>query len=114
MNRTKKWNGCPPSLRLFPEFISAVKEGGKSSTVRMGRKSFQTGFMLLEGDHEKIPVRVTNITHKRFCDLTEEDAKADGAESLSTLEETLRSIYPTIRIKSPVTIVYFEPVCGGI
>lgn len=114
MNRSPKWNGRPSSLRLLPEFISAVQEGSKRATVRMGRKWFQTGFIFLESDHEKILVCVTEVTHKRFCDLTEEDARADGAESLSALKETLRSIYPTIRIKSHVTIVQFEPVCGGV
>ena len=114
MNRNPKWNGRPPSLRLFPEFISAVREGSKSATVRMGRKSFQTEFMLLESDHEKIPVRVTEVTHKRFCDLTEEDAKADGARNLSVLKDTLQSIYSRIQMNSAVTIVHFESLCEGV
>lgn len=114
MNTDPKQDGRPPSLRLLPEFISAVREGSKRATVRVGHKWFRTDFIFLESNREKIAMRLTEVTHKRFCDLTEEDAKADGSENLSALKETLRSIYPTIRIKSPVTIVHFESLCGGV
>ena len=114
MSRSPKWDGRPPSVRLLPKFVSAVREGNKRVIVQRGHKWFQTGFIFLESDLEKIPMRVTKVTHKRFCDLTEEDAKAAGARRLNALKKTLRSIYPTIQIKSPVTIVHFETVCEGV
>ncbi len=113
MKRHPKWDGRAPTLKLFPEFLPAVRRGIKRATVRRGRKTAPSGFIFLESDLERIPVRITTVTHKRFCDLTEEDAKADGARSLTALQDTLRSIYPTIRTHSPVTIFHFEPVCGG-
>lgn len=109
-NMAQGSRGEPPSLRLLPEFIDAVRRGKKSSTIRKGHREFPIGLMLLESDTQRLPVKVTNVLHTRFCDLTDQDAKRDGFEDLNELQRTLFSIYPNLKEKSTLTVICFQPL----
>lgn len=112
MSKRPNRNTEPPSLRLLPEFISLVRSGKKTATVRAGRKWFDSRLLILNSDSESVPVRVVETTHKRFCDLTAEDALRDGLNDVRSLQHTLRFIYPKLGPKSIVTVVRFESLCG--
>jgi ABC-type ATPase with predicted acetyltransferase domain len=103
-----------PTLKLFPEFLSMITYGQKNSTIRRGLKRIKKGLLILESGKELIPVNVTKIIYKRYCNLTEEDAKSEGMEDLPILKRRLEEIYPTIKLNSFVTIIKFEPICGEI
>lgn len=112
MTQRQHWNSNPPSLKLFPEFLSEVRKGNKTTTIRAGRKHFEKGLLLLQSDREIIAVRVIETNHKTFSELTKEDAKSEGFKSVSELKETLLYIYPKLKADSPITIIRFEPLCG--
>lgn len=105
-------NGYFPSLRLLPQFMEAVREGRKTTTIRIGKKIFEAELLLLESSVEEILMRVVDVEYKQFSQLTHEDAYRDGAINLQELRETLIKIYPRLRERTTVTIVHFEPICG--
>ncbi|MCD6506491.1 GNAT family N-acetyltransferase [Candidatus Poribacteria bacterium] len=104
-------NGVP-TLRLLPEFFSAVRRGDKRTTIRKGRKFLQSDLLLFQCGEEYLPVRVIKIIRKRFSKLTAEDARNDGFSSLSELQSNLRALYPDLQRNSIVTIIYFQLLCG--
>jgi ABC-type lipoprotein export system ATPase subunit/GNAT superfamily N-acetyltransferase len=112
MSKGSAWNGNPPSLRLLPELISEVRKGKKRASVRAGRKWFEAGLLILQSDRESLPVRVTETLHKRFSDLTCEDAMLEGLNDVESLQHTLRCIYPKLGPRSIITVVRFEPLSG--
>jgi ABC-type ATPase with predicted acetyltransferase domain len=114
VNRAQSKNGNFPSLRLFPDALAAVKEGSKRATVRRGRKPFSPGLLLLSSGCDTVPVRVTSVVHKRFSDLSDEDAHADGVSNVQELRKVLSSIYPGLGDGNTVTVVHFEPLCGEV
>jgi len=101
-----------PSLRMFPEFIGQVRAGTKTATIRPGLKTFKPGLLVLESEHEMLTVRITGVTHKRFSELTDEDARHEGFDDSEALRQTLSYIYPRLRDKSMLTVVRFEPLFG--
>lgn len=114
MNRAQHQNGSLPCLRVFPELLAAVKAGTKRATVRRGRKGFEPGLLLLSSGSDSLIVRVTATVQKQFSALSEEDAHADGVDSIEALRNALLKIYPGLGNRSPVTVIHFEPLCGEI
>jgi uncharacterized protein YqfB (UPF0267 family) len=112
VGQAQNWGGSVPRLRLLPEFFEAVRSGRKHTTMRLGRKWFQPGLLLFECDSDSLAVNVTEVLHKQFADLTENDARDDGIEHLNTLKKTLRSIYPSISNESYLTIIRFGSLCN--
>lgn len=106
------WQGDPPSLRLFPEFISEVRRGNKTSTVRPGTKLFEPGLLVLQSDKEMLTVRIVDTIHKKLSDLTDDDARRDGMNDADALRKSLMCIYPRLGPKSMMTIIRFELLCG--
>jgi ABC-type lipoprotein export system ATPase subunit len=114
LSRIKAHNGPLPSLRVFPQLLTAVKEGTKRATVRKGQRAIKPGLLLLSSGNGTVVVRVKSIVHKRFSMLTDEDANADGVASVEALRKELLSIYPRLSGRSAVTVVHFEPLFGEV
>lgn len=101
-------DGKLPNLRVFPEMITAILEGKKSTTIRKGRRPFNTGLLCLTDGQRTIAVRVTSTCFKSVGSLNDEDAHTENLESLEKLKQTLKSIYPNIGNRSFVTVIHFE------
>jgi uncharacterized protein YqfB (UPF0267 family) len=108
MNDPHENRGNVPRIRVWTTLLAAVKTGIKTATVRKGRRPIKPGLLLLSDGHDSVPVRVLSSTCKRFSHLSEEDAQAEGLESVLELKRTLHNIYPGIRDRSLVTVIYFE------
>lgn len=106
--------GRVPRLRLRTEFFDAILRGEKRSTIRKGSKRYEPGLLLLESESNCLAVEVTNVVHKRFRDLDQEDARKEGVGSVELLKEILRSLYPRLHGNSMVTIISFMLPCGEI
>jgi len=114
MNRAQSRNGSVPYLRLVPELLETVKDGTKRATVRRGRRMFDPGLLLLSSGDDTMAVRVTASIQKRFAELTDEDAHADGVANVEALRNALHSIYPGLGERDTVTVVHFESLCGEV
>lgn len=103
-----------PSLRILPNFLDDIYTNKKYTTIRKGRKTIQPGILLLENDNNRLVVNVTKVIYKHFDELSEEDAKNDGFNSLEDLRHAIKKLYPTIRNKNIMTIISFQLPYGTI
>ena len=108
MSDPSEFRGNIPRIRVFPTLLTAVKEGMKRATVRKGRRSIKPGLLLLSDGKESVAVRVTSSVCKRFSHLSNEEAQAEGMESATALKRLVQRIYPDLRERSLVTVIYFE------
>lgn len=101
-------------INFDPEFTPLILSGAKRTTIRKGIRSYPVG-NLVELTVESKPfavAKVRKVVVKRISELSEEDAKNDGFESLEDLLQTLRKIYGVIKEDEFVTVVHFELVSG--
>ncbi len=98
----------PAKMRLLPEYINAIREGHKTTTIRLGKRSISTSTLILESDIDSIEVQVTSIYHKKFQNLTKADAQKDGFTTLQELKTALSMFYPNIKPNAIVTLIEFK------
>lgn len=96
------------SLWLNPMFLEWVRTGRKRSTVRIGKRNFDLGPLGLQSQDEKIEVTVTDVSHKKFKDLSVGDAMEDGFDDLDGFKKILKQIYPELKEDSELTVIKFE------
>lgn len=101
-----------PTLRLSPEFVTAIQKGQKTTTIRIGKRQIEQGLLVFESSGCNILVRVVDIVEKTFSRLNDHDAQRDGMQNIEELKETLKKFYPKIGPRSRVSIIYFEQVCS--
>ncbi|MEU9305610.1 ASCH domain-containing protein [Streptomyces sp. NPDC048269] len=98
------------TLHFHPAYLDAVRAEEKTTTVRF-RDPVETGpvSLVFELDDEvALPGVVTQVTAKRFAQLSESDARADGFRDLAELHDRLRFHYPHIRLTDTIAIVHFR------
>jgi hypothetical protein len=98
------------SIPLAEEFVDAVVGRRKRTTIRAGQRSYTLGPTQLTSAKRKVPVRIVAVRYKRFRDLTDADAVADGFESINSLSAVLMRFYPALKPSDLVTIVEFSPL----
>lgn len=108
------------SFSLFDNYVEWLKEGRKVTTIR-----FVEGGLTVPGSHEMplivtkdfrqtasfvqdYTVKVEGVLIKKFCELDNIDAQRDGFEKTSHLKGILKSIYPTIRDESFLSINFIS------
>ncbi|MEM2086070.1 MAG: ASCH domain-containing protein [Archaeoglobaceae archaeon] len=97
-------------INFDSEFTSLILSGVKKTTIRKGIRSYPVG-NLVELTVENKPfavAKVKKVVVKRISELSEEDAKKDGFESLKDLLDKLRRIYGELGENDFVTLVHFE------
>ena len=100
------------SLSIATEYLSAIRCGHKSSTIRKGRLSIKKGMLLLKARTDYVIVKVTGTKVMSLKKLTNKDAKKDGFRNLRELKEGLKKHFSTLQDNHLVTIIYFEVSCG--
>ena len=84
-------------IKLRKEMFGSLSDGTKKSTSRLGKRSVNVGddliFEMTEDETVKYQTKVTNVILCKFKDLTEEEAKMEGYNSLADLKEALLEIY---------------------
>ena len=100
-----------PTLPIAAEYLSAIRTGCKSTTIRKGKPSIKKGRLLLTARTGFVSVNVTDVKVTRFSCLTDVDANKDGFASLAELQKALTKHYPDLGDNNWVTIIYFETCC---
>lgn len=100
----------PRPLLFSKKYLENLLSGKKLSTVRVGYKKYRPGdiVLVLCGGFVLGRVKIVRVECKRFIDLTEEDARRDGFNSLHELRRALMQHYPRVRANTIFTIIYFE------
>lgn len=99
-------------INFDSEFVDAIIEGRKITTVRKGIKRYPVGRIVeLTVDNKPFAkARVDKVVVKRVGELTDDDAKKDGFNSREELIKALKRIYGNIKDSEFVTIVHFTLV----
>jgi len=98
-------------LMLKRQFVEKILSGEKATTIRLGRVEIHSKeFYIHAGGRIIARAVIEGVSYKRLKELTDEDAKADGFNSVSELKETLRKFYPNIKEHDWVTIIRFRIV----
>ena len=82
----------------------------KRITIREGHRDYSPGSAML-GCHIlnwAIIRKIISVEHQLLADVTEQEYKDDGFNTLFELADGLRKYYPDISLNSPVTIVRWE------
>jgi tRNA(His) 5'-end guanylyltransferase len=84
-------------IKLRKEMFDMVVAGAKKSTSRLGERDVKIGDKLIlemtEDESVKYETVVTDVIICHFNDLTEEEAKLEGYESLREMQYALEMIY---------------------
>ena len=99
-------------INFDSEFVSAIVNGRKVTTVRKGIKRYPVGRIvdLTANNRPFARARVDRVVVKRVKELTERDALLDGFESREELIDALKKIYGNVEDEELVTVVHFTVV----
>jgi hypothetical protein len=99
-------------LMVKGEYVDDILSGRKRATVRLGRVRVKYDELIVHGGGRPVAkVRVTGVRYKRVSELTPEDARIDGFESVEELIRALEKAYGRrLRPDDVVTIIEFEVV----
>ena len=98
-------------LMLKKKWGDLLLEGRKRATIRLGVvKPKYEELIVHSGGRPIAKVRVKSVRVKRVRELTDEDARLDGFNSLDELLEALREAYGDFSPDEPVTIIELELV----
>ncbi|NPA97568.1 MAG: ASCH domain-containing protein [Crenarchaeota archaeon] len=91
-------------------FVDLILSGRKRSTIRLGKVIPRYSEVIIHGGGRPIAkARIVRVVHKKVRELTEEDARKDGYESLDELLKDLERVYGRkISPDDTVTIIEFE------
>lgn len=96
------------TLRLHTDYLQAVIDGRKTTTVRAGKRNMELGPCRIVAGRTSLDVTITDIRHCRYDELTDEDAIRDGFNTLSELKAALHRFYPNLTLDAAVSVVRFE------
>lgn len=102
------YTGEIPRINVEPELLKIVKAGVKSAAVWRGRRPIRPGLTVVSDGSESIAVRVSSSVCKRFSQLSDEDAKAEGLENSGALKLKVQEVFPDLQERSLVTVIHFE------
>jgi len=91
------------------KFADLLLSGRKKTTIRLGRVVPRYQEVIVHGHGRPLcKARITNVVYKKVGELTEEDARRDGFESLAELYKALKEAYGNVRPDMEVTIIELE------
>ena len=90
-----------------PIFLEKIQSGEKITTIR--RLPFPpTDYRFVFSNRLNILGKITGYRRKLFKNLTEENAKSDGFNTLDELKTALKRYYPKMKDSDIVYIHYLE------
>ncbi len=96
-------------LMVKGEYVNKILKGIKRATIRLGIVKPRYNEIIIHGGGRPVAkVRITKVKYKRLNELTEEEAKMDGFNSLEELLQHLRKAYGNVSSNDIVTIIEFE------
>jgi len=106
MDRPYTYSG---KIKISREDMRLLRAGRKKCTIRMGRASVATQYILLSDGRTSLPVRILKVDNDRCLkELTDQDARDEGFHTREELMQDLRRYYPWAKDNDPVTVIYFE------
>jgi hypothetical protein len=94
---------------LKGEYADKLLAGSKAATIRLGIVKPRYNEVVIHGKGRPLAkARITKVEYKRVRELTPEDARLDGFDTLEELLDALRRVYGNIAPDDYVTIIGLE------
>ena len=99
-------------IMVKKEFAELILKGVKTSTIRLGKVVPKSKEIIIHSGGRPIAKAIIeNVEYKRVKDLTNEDAKCDGYNSVEELLKSLEKLYNTkVKDTDIITIIRFKLV----
>jgi hypothetical protein len=95
-------------IKVSQSDLRLARAGRKTCTIRLGTAMVQDSEIDLTDSKERIRIRILDVDTKRpYSTVTNEEARADGVESLEALDADLRRFYGPIHPDQPMTLIHF-------
>lgn len=97
-------------LMIKEKFLKHILNGIKTTTIRLGKVVAKCNKVIIHSGGKPVAeALIKNIAYKKICELTDEDAKKDGYNSVEELISDLKSIYGSnISKDDVVSLIEFE------
>jgi len=96
-------------IMIKGEFADKLLSGKKTTTIRMGMVKPKYREVIIHGKGRPLAKAViTRVTYKRVSELTDEDARKDGFDSVGELIEALKKVYGDVKPDDLVSIIELE------
>jgi hypothetical protein len=96
-------------IKVSREDMRLAKVGRKTCTIRLGTAQVADAEIDLTDGRERVRIRIAEVeTNRPYADITELEARADGAESLEALDKDLRRFYGPLDPAQPMTLIHFS------
>jgi hypothetical protein len=98
------------TMKLVSDLWTELMSGAKQCTIRAGRRDVPLGPMRFEETNgtRAACVNVTDVRHKLLRELTDEEARVDGAKDAPEMKNALRQFYPDLTEDSEITLVFWD------
>jgi hypothetical protein len=103
--------GYMQHLKLADDLFEGIYDGSKTTTIRAGWRTVDLGplrFIPTSGADHSALVNVKRISYCRAKDITDEQARADGARDAREIVLALQRFYPDLDDKTCVTVIEFD------
>ncbi|ABU81867.1 protein of unknown function DUF437 [Ignicoccus hospitalis KIN4/I] len=96
-------------LMVKGKYVDLILSGKKTATIRKGYWVPKYKEIILHGGGRPFAVaEITEVKHKKLKELTPNEVRADGFESLAELKEALRGAYGDISDEDTITVISFK------
>ena len=110
-DRPEKTRFIGRHIMVKGDYVEDILSGRKTTTIRLGRVKLKHHELIVHGGGRPIAkVRVKKVTYKRVGELTDDDAKKDGFNTLNELLYELKRVYSDLSPDDTVTIIEFEVI----
>ncbi len=103
-------------MDLADNLLENLSNGaGNSNTIRLGKRDISLGTLTFSGTESKkeVPVYVRSVVHKKLNDLTPDEAKNNGADTVEECINGMIALYTSlgreITRNSDITIIEYAP-----
>ncbi|GAB6147652.1 ASCH domain-containing protein [Stetteria hydrogenophila] len=98
-------------LMMKGVYVDKLLEGAKTTTVRLGVFKPKYSEVIIHGHGRPVAkARIVKVEYKRVSELTDEDARRDGFQSVEEMIEALRRVYGDVKSDDVVTILHLDVV----
>jgi ASC-1-like (ASCH) protein len=98
----------PEFIQMSSEYYKLILSGQKKSTIRKGRRYYRTGEGIIFFESKAIVVNIISTKFVRLSQISIEEIKNDGFNSMQEIEKALSGFYGEIDKEEIMTIVNFE------
>lgn len=101
-------------IKVSASDLRMARAGRKTCTIRLGTAMVEGDEIDLTDGRSRVRIRVMDVeTGRPYSKISEEEAVADGVNTLQELDADLRRFYGPLDPEQPMTLIHFEVDTSG-